>query len=287
MSSTIIFIEGNPGSGKSTFAKRLKQSLLSIGYSVRMYQEGDLHPIDLAWCAILTKDQYQATLDKYRMIKDDILTLTKPMNDQYVVAYTKVNPILAPKEFYDDMSSYEIYRSESLEMFKHAHQLLWNQFPNNMEHDTVYIFECVFIQNHINELILKYHLEDKAMYPYFRDLVQPLHAYHPYLIFIKQSNVERSIRQVAAERITNDPTKFKNWFDLVLDYMQSMPYTKVLGYIGEQGTIKYFNDRQVISLKIIDQLPIASDIVQLDQSYDDTYEKLEALVLNKLSKYTD
>jgi thymidylate kinase len=44
----IYFIEGLPGSGKTTMARRLSKYLESTNEDVVIYNEGDLHPVDLA-----------------------------------------------------------------------------------------------------------------------------------------------------------------------------------------------------------------------------------------------
>ncbi len=274
MKPKIIFIEGNPGSGKTTFAKRLEASLIDMGKTVKMFQEGDLHPIDLAWCAILDEVKYQQVISDYPMLKDDLLRLTKKINDNYVLAYTKVNHRLAPKSFYDSMGSYEIYRSETLAPFKDIHQKLWYDFSKNIEHDTIYIFECVFIQNHINELILKYHLSNQAIFDYFMDLITPLISLNPMLFFVEQKDVRQCISRVADERKTDDPAKFKDWIDLVIEYIEDTPYATKLGYTGYEGIIRYFKDRQALSLELIKRLPISSTILLLENNYDDLFKQM-------------
>lgn len=279
MSTNIIFIEGNPGSGKSTFAKRLESTLLSQGKKVKMYQEGDLHPIDLAWCAILNAVEYQALLDEFPSLKEEILKFTQKIEDQYIIAYTKVNHNIASNAFYERMRAFEIYRSESLSVFQMAHQKLWQAFPFKIEPNTIYIFECVFIQNHINELILKYNLPYEDILAYFNELMAPLIQYHPKVVFIEQADVKKSIMGVADKRRTNDPTRFRDWIDLVIEYIENMPYAKALGYTELEGIIQYFIDRQTLSLKIIDRLNVKVNVIKLEDSYDETFNQLLAVVL--------
>ena len=56
-----IFIEGVPGTGKSTLLNRLAQERPEY----RAYREGDLSPVELAWCSYMTKDAYEAVLRRY------------------------------------------------------------------------------------------------------------------------------------------------------------------------------------------------------------------------------
>lgn len=51
-----IFIEGIPGSGKSTLLDTLSRHFTDY----RVYREGDISPVELAWCAYMSEDAYRA-----------------------------------------------------------------------------------------------------------------------------------------------------------------------------------------------------------------------------------
>jgi thymidylate kinase len=53
-----VFIEGIPGSGKSTLLNKLQESLPLY----KFYYEGDISPIELAWCSYMTHEQYKRQL---------------------------------------------------------------------------------------------------------------------------------------------------------------------------------------------------------------------------------
>ncbi len=58
-----IFIEGLQGSGKSTLLRSLSQKFPEY----KAYYEGDISPVELAWCSYMTKAQYEeaiASLEK-------------------------------------------------------------------------------------------------------------------------------------------------------------------------------------------------------------------------------
>ncbi len=63
--ANIIIIEGLPGSGKTTFAQQLYDDLKALGKNPKRFLEGEMHPIDFAWIAVLTDEQYQALLKDY------------------------------------------------------------------------------------------------------------------------------------------------------------------------------------------------------------------------------
>ena len=49
------FIEGLQGSGKSTLVARLSERLPEH----KVFREGDYSPVELAWCAYLTEEEYE------------------------------------------------------------------------------------------------------------------------------------------------------------------------------------------------------------------------------------
>jgi tRNA uridine 5-carbamoylmethylation protein Kti12 len=66
----LILIEGIPGSGKSTLARRLHDHYAARGLRVSMFTEGDLHPVDFAWCAYMTRKDYDELCDAYPEFSD-------------------------------------------------------------------------------------------------------------------------------------------------------------------------------------------------------------------------
>lgn len=278
----IIFIEGNPGSGKTSFSQRLKADLTKRGYQVKHFQEGDLHPIDLAWCAILNESMFKDIQLRYPDLNDDIIRFTKKVNDHYIFAYTKVDYHKATKAFYQEMETYEIYRSNDMTDFKKAHMELWQSFSEERQKDKVYIFECIYLQNHINQLMLKYDLSNQETILYFKDLMNPLIDDQPHLFFIFQDDVEAVIKRISEERRTNDKDKFQDWIDRVVGYIGAMPNAKKNNYIDYQGTIQYFKDRQRLSIEILEHLPLEHTCVTLKDDYEIVYNKIKDKTLSLL-----
>ena len=82
----IIFIEGLPGSGKTTIAKKLSDYLNDIGEKSVFYREGDLHPVDLTWIAILTEEELDSLISRYPTLTEAILGNIKKFKDKYHLA---------------------------------------------------------------------------------------------------------------------------------------------------------------------------------------------------------
>lgn len=68
-----IFIEGIPGSGKSTLLIKLSKALSE--YTV--YHEGDISPVELAWCSYMTEDKLQEAIAKFPDLESEIMAKTQ------------------------------------------------------------------------------------------------------------------------------------------------------------------------------------------------------------------
>ncbi|OPJ58227.1 hypothetical protein [Clostridium oryzae] len=64
MENKLILVEGIPGEGKTTIARKIKEKLISEGKNVILYEEGMSHPADMAWNAYLNKEEYASFLSK-------------------------------------------------------------------------------------------------------------------------------------------------------------------------------------------------------------------------------
>ena len=129
--SQAYFIEGIPGSGKTTYAKRLYDYFVSKGKKVQLYSEGDLHPIDLAWCSILKTEKFNELCETHSAYREQILQHSKFLENTVVTAYTKVRVDDSDVTFYDDFAPFEIYKTKDFNYFKQTHLDLWRRFNNN------------------------------------------------------------------------------------------------------------------------------------------------------------
>lgn len=271
----IYFIEGLPGSGKTTMARRLSKYLESTNEDVVIYNEGDLHPVDLAWIAILKKEELDLLINRYPSLEKSIRENIKQFEDKFHLAYTKVKIDIKTKDFSDYCSKYEIYRTEDVNDFLEEHLSLWKVFlEENKDNDKTFVFECIFMQNHINELLLKYDMSMKDIIKYYKRFQEVLEDIEAKVIYIKQLDVDSTLSRITEERRTNDKSLYKDWIDLVTQYFEETKYGKVKGYVGYNGALKYFKDRQNIELEVLDKIKIDKKIVSLDKDYDEVFNEI-------------
>lgn len=143
MENKLILVEGIPGAGKTTTARKIKDKLTSEGKKVILYEEGVLHPADMAWNAYLNEEEYVDFLSKcFEMWETSEKTISKEelkyrvevqaqKEDKHVIlAYTRIG---FPENCYwsliDEVASKEICDGRrSLKEFKEIHLKRWERF---------------------------------------------------------------------------------------------------------------------------------------------------------------
>ena len=144
-----IFIEGLQGSGKSTLLRNLSQKFPDY----KAYYEGDISPVELAWCSFMTKAQYEEALRKYVHVEQEIKQFTKQEGDRYIVAYTRI--LADMRDFYEWMESFEIYNGRV--PFKQFHDIIMNRYrvlePNSKNLFEVKCLWCSYNVNIFMEII--------------------------------------------------------------------------------------------------------------------------------------
>ncbi len=273
----IFFVEGIPGSGKSTFARRIRDVLVEQGKAVELYNEGDLHPIDLAWCSIMDENQFNSHIETYSKYKNQIISLSRKWKNQIITAYTKVKVDDNDVVLYRDFEKYEIYRTEDFEYFKVTHRELWSEFSDRYDESKYYVFECVFFQNHINELILKFNCSKEEIVSYFKELSLSMVSLGATLLYLSPIDVKKTLDKTIEERRSDNPV-YSDWIDLVYNYLENTNYGKKLGYIGYDGCIKYFQNRLLIELDVLKALEINSYVFEIDVNYDEVFEQIKKAI---------
>jgi len=90
--------------------------------------------------------------------------------------------------------------------------------------------------------------------------------------------VDSTLSRITEERRTNDKSLYKDWIDLVIEYVEGSRFGKIKGYIGYDGSLQYFKDRQNIELEVLDKIKIDKAIVCLDYNYEEVFKKIISLV---------
>lgn len=282
MKHRMIIIEGIPGSGKSTCAKRVEEYLTKKGIKAKLYNEGEAHPVDMAWNAYLTLDEYEALLSKYPEYSDVIKKHTQFEAEYVTIAYTKLGFYPNQNELMDYLEAHEVYDGRvDLATFEKLHLKRWSSF--HLKDDEVVIFECAYLQNQVGELMQTHNQSKDHIYAYLLEILKGIAKYQPLIIYLTQKNVEETITRVAKERVSTDQSKWEDWIDLVTRLIENSLYGKVHDLKGLEGAMQFFKDRKQVELEFLNQIStqypkLASVKILANDDYN--WEQLE----NKLKE---
>ncbi len=268
------FIEGIQGAGKSTLVGKLAENL--PGY--RVFREGDYSPVELAWCAYLTKEQYENILEKYADIEEEIrknITIEpdhKNTSDKrYVLTYTRI--ITDIPGFHKDLEQYEIYndrlKREEFEAVIMARYGRWNGKDQ--------IFECSLLQNIVEDQILYYEMPDEEILDFYRHLKQIIEKQDFSIIYLDVADVAAGLRIIRKERVDNDGNEM--WYPLMMEYLRNSPYGLHHGWKDFDDLVRHLEHRKSVELSILKEVFPEQAVILRSKDYD-----LEELQLSDMQE---
>jgi hypothetical protein len=276
----LILIEGIPGSGKSTFARKIADWCQSRGTNVNLYTEGQSHPADLAWNACVPMAEYSGILRRYEQLSGEIKRRTVFEGDTAVVAYTLVKT--DARDFYKELEAFEVYDGRAPdERFFKLHYDRWRSFGQDaMGKESLNIFECAFLQNHVNELLFWRNADEDAVIEHHNRLINSVKQLSPTLIYLSQPDIRATIERVAQERVFPEGG---SWLDLCVAYCEGSPFGKQRRLKGFDGAIELFTIRKQLEMKILGQLSIPHTVVEnVGLDWNGVWAEIEAYLANEI-----
>ena len=260
-----IFVEGIQGSGKSNYSKleELINKVNNIYKSkpeLNICREGDYCPVDLAWCAYMSKEEYEVVLEKYSSIKDDIVKNTVTEQEHYIVSYTKI--ITDIPGFHKDLENYEVYNGRKF--WNELKCIILTRFRNFTE--AGYLFECSFFQNIMEDLILFHMLSDDEIIEFYGELFKLVDKEKFMLLYLMNDNLEESINIIKKERSDEEGNEL--WYDMMLGYLADSPYGRKHGLKCFEDLVNHFKHRQELELTIIREVMGENAVVLRTKDYD-------------------
>ena len=250
MEHKLYIIEGLPCSGKST-TSALVAELLKQQVRVSFVDEGTRdHPADYEFHA-----QAPAGL-----ISDEVQIV--PLKDY-------------SGEMFDRLLQYKIYDFLPWETEKPVMLEKWRQFVREAQEDTIYVFNCVLLQNPMCETMMRFGFSEEESRQYIAQIAEIIRPMNPVVVYLKNEDIADSVRKAAAER--------PGWLDGVIDYHVQGVYGKSFGAEGFEGYIQCLSERQERELRILSTLPVESVILENPQrDWKAAHEQLVAELQAKI-----
>lgn len=234
-----LFIEGIPGSGKSTLVRKLVQRLK--GYTA--YYEGDISPVELAWCSYMDEQQYQATLVRFPELTKEIERYTAREGSRRIVAYTRI--LAESRRFYEYMEQYEIYNGRlPLEEFQ---QVVLNRYEHY--HGEGNIFECSLFQNNIDNMLLFFELSEEDILAFYRKIYKRLDSDRCQVLYLYTDDIAADLDQIRRERVDDQGQEI--WYRMMMQYFEESPYGRQHHMQSEEDLIRYYERRISLERRIL------------------------------------
>ncbi len=266
----LVLFEGLPGSGKTTLSARFADRLRQEGASVQSWREGELHPADLSWCACVPDAEWETLLRRYPEYQALLGQNAEAFCGHNIVAYTQLG--LGPDDvaLENELSRYEVYDGRvTSDLFASLHRSRWQRFAQQaVASGMVSVFECVLLQNRVNEWLLFHDADEERIFSEIEALLKPTLPLRPLLIHLQQPDIADALRHTGAQR--------PGWLEYMMLYIEKSPYGKKNDLRGEDGLVEYFSRRQAMEERIVRRLPCETLLLSLADGWDELLEKCVA-----------
>ncbi len=236
---TNIFIEGVPGSGKSTLLNRLAREWPEY----RAYREGDLSPVELAWCSLLNGEKWEEICGRYPALSQEIRDRTAVEDDRFIVAYTQI--LAEDRVFYQEMERYEIYNGRV--DFETFHGVIMDRYRRFCGEGN--LFECSFFQNSIESMMLFYQLPEEKILAFYEEAYGILREKGFKLVYLDCTRIRESLLTIKKERSDENGTEM--WYPLMLNFLKESPWGRANGCEGTEDVIAHFERRRKLERRIL------------------------------------
>jgi len=183
MNYKMIFIEGLPGTGKTTLSEKIFEMFIKQGKQAELLQEGDKIPSNLDNIAGIPKTVFVG-------LKNEINVITKTEN------YVFVDLENCSEEVTNQLRCYDIgdVFNPSVSAHEYAHCTLewWQYWVNNNIKEAVLILDSAYMQCPINAMVYK-KASDAEIKMYIQAITEIIKPYNPFCIYLRRESAKISI----------------------------------------------------------------------------------------------
>lgn len=244
--SRLYIIEGLPCSGKSTTSKFVADMLERQGKHVVFVDEGSgEHPADYEFSAYFTYEELAALPEEEKAL---LSAIGEKQENGIVIPLSQLSGAI-----FDKALQHKIYDFLPWERERPLMLERWRRFAENADSDTVYVFNCVLLQNPMCETMMRFGFPEERSAEYIGDIADIISSLQPVVIYLKNDDIAQSVGKASAER--------EGWLPAVIDYHCGGAYGRSVGAEGFEGYIACLEERQWRELRILERLPVQSIIV--------------------------
>lgn len=256
MQRTNYFIEGLQGAGKSTFVQRLSEYLSDY----QVFHEGDYSPVELAWCAYATEEQYRRVLSDYLSIGEEIRAKTVTEGDRRIICYTQI--LTDIPGFHKDLEGLEIYNGNlDRESFEKVIFKRFRKWDGEGQ-----IFECSIFQNIIENQMLYFTMSDDEIVDFYRRLKDILDGKPYNIIYLDVEDIPGAIDVIRKER--SDDQGNELWFPLMVRYLEESPCGKARALTGLEGLLVHLEHRKRLEHRVMGEVFGENAVVVKAKGYE-------------------
>lgn len=255
MKQTNYFIEGLQGAGKTTFVQQLSDKLKDY----KVFREGDYSPVELAWCAYVTEEEYDNILLNYPTLNAEIKEKTVTEGDHRIICYTRI--LTDVPDFHKNLEKYEIYNgNRDKESFENVIFERFRKWDGEGQ-----IFECSIFQNIIENQMLYLMMTDDEILNFYRRLKSVIEDKPYRIIYLDVDDIPGGIDIIRKER--SDDKGNELWFPLMIRYLEESPYGKEHMLTGLEGLLTHLNRRKALEHQVIYEVFKENTIVLKAKNY--------------------
>jgi len=145
----------------------------------------------------------------------------------------------------------------------------WRSFLESSDKDTIYVFNCIFLQNPMCETMMRFGMDEKASFTYISEIAEIIKPLHPIILYINRPDVKKTVDRVLDER-GND------WLNAVIDYHVSQGYGKQNHLSGYEGYLACLKERKNREMRILQALDLDYHIISRDMKEKEFAEWLDS-----------
>ena len=250
MKSKLYIIEGLPCSGKSTTSAYVAD-ILSAEKKVCFVDEGTGdHPADYEFHSFLNKDALENFSEEEQ---SRILSTSEKTVRGYIVPLSEFEG-----ELFNKLLENKIYDFLTWDVEKPLMLDKWRDFVKNADNDTVYVFNCVLLQNPMCETMMRFGFDVGESFEHISEITRIIEPLKPAVIYLKNTQIEASVKKASKER--------EGWLDAVIDYHVNGEYGKSINASGFDGYIRCLEERQIRELEILEKLDVRKIVLNNPQN---------------------